>query len=374
MNRTEVLIIGGGPAGSAIAWALGRRGFDVIVMDKASFPRDKVCAGWITPAVVDSLQLDLAAYARERVAQPVHALQVGIVDGSEVTTRRSAEPISYGIRRRELDHYLLQRSGAELRVSCPLRELRRDGDGWLVNGELQTRLLIGAGGHFCPVARLLGARYGRPETAVVAQEIEFEMTPRQATSCGVSGDVPQLFFCRDLRGYGWVFRKGAWLNVGLGRDDPHRLPEHVAAFRESMVRGGRIPADTPTRFRGHAYRMYPHASHRVVDDAVLLIGDAAALAYPVSGEGIRPAVESGLLAAKVIEQAAGDYRAKRLAGYSDLLRECFGARQERDSTALVPDRVKRFVAHRLLASEWFARRVVQDRWFLHRHQPALPHA
>ena len=53
MDACEVLIVGGGPAGSACAWALRNRGCDVVVMDKATFPRDKVCAGWITPAVLD---------------------------------------------------------------------------------------------------------------------------------------------------------------------------------------------------------------------------------------------------------------------------------------------------------------------------------
>ncbi|MHC4938653.1 MAG: NAD(P)/FAD-dependent oxidoreductase [Planctomycetota bacterium] len=371
MSGTEVLIIGGGPAGSTVAWALGRRGFDVTVMDKASFPRDKVCAGWITPAVVESVQLDLAAYGGERVLQPIHALNVGLIDGPGVTTRRGDQPISYGIRRCEFDDYLLRRSGARLRTEWPLRELRREGDGWLVNGKLRARLLVGAGGHFCPVARFLGARTGKLQNTVVAKEIEFEMTPGQAERCEVAGDVPHLLFCRDLRGYGWVFRKGAWLNVGLGRVDSRRLAEHVGAFRESMVNRGRIPADTPTRFRGHAYRLYSPAFREVVDDAVLLVGDAAGLAYPESGEGIRPAVESGLLAAQVVEQASGDYRAARLAAYPGLLGEHFGVRNEQGTTALLPDRVKRFLARRLLASEWFARRVVQERWFLHRHQPAI---
>ena len=55
MHSCDVLIVGGGPAGSTCAWQLVRAGLDVLVMDKHIFPRDKVCAGWITPAVIESL-------------------------------------------------------------------------------------------------------------------------------------------------------------------------------------------------------------------------------------------------------------------------------------------------------------------------------
>jgi flavin-dependent dehydrogenase len=58
MDTCDVLIVGGGPAGSACAWALHRAGVDTVVMDRATFPRDKVCAGWITRQVIAELDLD----------------------------------------------------------------------------------------------------------------------------------------------------------------------------------------------------------------------------------------------------------------------------------------------------------------------------
>ena len=71
MERCDVLIVGGGPAGSSCAWALRGSGLDVAVMDRSTFPRDKVCAGWITPPLVDALQVDLADYALGRTLQPI---------------------------------------------------------------------------------------------------------------------------------------------------------------------------------------------------------------------------------------------------------------------------------------------------------------
>src|SRR5476649_2706380 len=170
----------------------------VTVLDKALFPRNKVCAGWITPAVVQALQLDTEAYARERVLQPITAFRTGLIDGGEVETRYQGT-VSFGIRRCEFDDYLLQRSGARMRLGQTLKSLEKRGSHWLVNDVITTPLIIGAGGHFCPVARLLGAKLGATEPAVAAKEIEFEMDPEQVADCRVLADTPELYFCRDLR-------------------------------------------------------------------------------------------------------------------------------------------------------------------------------
>src|SRR5207253_5141401 len=125
-------------------------------------------------------------------------------------------PISYGIRRYEFDHYLLERSGARTQLGESLKSLERTQGGWLVNGHIQASVVVGAGGHFCPVARHLGARPGHSELAVAAQEIEVEMNERQLRDCPVPPGVPFLYFCDDLKGYGWYYRKANFLNVGLG--------------------------------------------------------------------------------------------------------------------------------------------------------------
>src|SRR5262245_34657379 len=79
MERCEILVIGGGPAGSACAWRLCNAGRDVVVLDAAAFPRDKVCAGWITPQVVQDLRLDVADYARGRTLQPITGFRTGLI-------------------------------------------------------------------------------------------------------------------------------------------------------------------------------------------------------------------------------------------------------------------------------------------------------
>ena len=210
---------------------------------------------------------------------------------------------------------------------------------------------------------------------VAAQEIEFEMSAAQQRACKVAEDRPELYFCDDLKGYGWIFRKGNFLNIGLGREDNHKLAEHVTAFCDGLKQQGRIPSDIPGKFHGHAYLLYPLAPRQLVEDGLLLVGDAAGLAYPQSGEGIRPAIESAVLAADVILAARGNYRRAQLEPYVTQLTARFGKRRQGETPAAsgrLLQRFKQTLAHWLLRREWFARHVVIDRWFLHRQQPLLP--
>ena len=368
METCGVLIVGGGPAGSTCAWALAELGVEALLVDHAHFPRDKVCGGWITPQVVEELELDLEDYSRSRVLQPITGFRVGEI-GDAAREVRYERPVSYGIRRCEFDEYLLRRSGARVREDFELREITRDRGAWLVNGEIRAATLVGASGHFCPVARLLPQAANGD--AVLAQEIEFRMTPEQAAACAVYAELPELYFSRDLLGYGWCIRKGEFLNVGLGRLDKG-LPAHVREFVSFLRTSGRIGFDLEPHFPGHAYYLYGYSPRPLYANDVVLIGDAAGLAYAQSGEGIRPAVESGMLAAETIAAAAGDYSPSRLAPYAERVRERFG--DSGHASALLrhlPSRIRAPLGRWILRREWFLREVILDDYFLHADTPPL---
>jgi geranylgeranyl reductase family protein len=377
MDACDVLIVGGGPAGSSCAWKLRNAGLDVAILDKQVFPRDKVCGGWITPAVVDELEIDLRDYAAGHgpaplVLQPITGFRTGCISGPVVDTRYGT-PVSYGIRRREFDDYLLRRSGARLIPGVALTSLERSGTEWIANESIRAQIVVGAGGHFCPVARLTGAK-PKTEQAVVAQEVEFEMDEAEQAACSVACDTPELYFCADLKGYGWCFRKRNFLNVGLGRMDQHRLSSHVADFLNFLKSAGRLSFDIPRALQGHAYLLYGASARKVVSDGLLLAGDSAGLAYSQSGEGIRPAIESGLLAAKTILAAKGKYDRDNLESYRASIAGRFGGTGTDRATRLgshLPARLISSLGQRLLGSNWFAREVILNRWFLHSGEPAL---
>jgi geranylgeranyl reductase family protein len=365
VERADVLIVGGGPAGSSCAARLVAAGRDVRVVDERPFPRDKPCAGWITPEVVARLALPLDDYAASHTLQPVSRFRIGRIGGRSVDVDY-ARPVSYGIRRCEFDTELLRRSRARTHLGERVVDIRREGREWVLNGRLTAPVLVGAGGHFCPVSRRLNGAPTR-DAPVVAQEVEFRLEGPEL--CRVEPERPELYFSPDLRGYGWCFRKGAHLNIGLGRRDPDGLPRHIEAFLAWLVREGRIAAAPEAGWRGHAYLLREGPPRRLAGDGVLLVGDAAGLAYAASGEGILPAIVSGQLAAEAILEA-GDRLGEDGLGplYARRLAEQLGPPSP---PRLLVRPLAAAAGAVLLASPWFARHVVLDRWFLHR-EAAVP--
>jgi geranylgeranyl reductase family protein len=371
MVTCDALIVGGGPAGSTCAWRLHQAGLDVTVIDAATFPRDKVCAGWITPQVVTALGLDTQAYAKGNIFQPITGFRVGLIGGSSEIKIAYDSPVSFGIRRCEFDHYLLQRSGARLALGTPIASIRRERGQWIVNDAIRAAMLVGAGGSGCPVARTLAGRtHGR--SLVIAREAEARIEVADSEPLAIEQEVPELFFCRDLRGYGWCVRKGEHFNVGLGRLDPRSLPAATAHMVTFLEARNKIPPRFPWRWCGHSYAVNVAPRRRIIDDGVLLVGDAAEIADPQSGEGIRHAVESGLLAAQTIIEARGQFSSSRLEPYAARLQARFATVPLSGAIArIVPDRVKPIVAEYLLDLPAFVKHVVLDQWFLHRRQAAL---
>jgi flavin-dependent dehydrogenase len=361
VERVDVLIAGGGPAGSSLALGLRGSGLCVRILDRAVFPRDKTCAGWVTPAVWRALDLSPSDYgATGRTLQPIRGFQVARM-GAPPSRALHDGVVSHGIRRCEFDAFLLARCGAEVRAGEAVRAVERVGGGWLVNGDTHARLLVGAGGHFCPVARALTG--GAKEAPVVAQEFEIE-----ADGAAVDPEVPEIWYTRDLAGYAWVFRKGRYLNVGLGRRGG-ALSEELQAFVAPLAAGGRVPASWKAAVRGHAYLTYPQTRRPLVAPAAALIGDAAGLAYPKSGEGIRPAVESGLLLARALRGRSDPASRAALDDYQAAMHDRFGPRLGAPAEPVPAWQAA--LAGKLFSNPAFARRVVVDRWFLNAGQAPL---
>src|SRR5258708_27422471 len=106
MRTCDVLVVGGGPAGSTCASALRQAGANVVVMDRARFPRDKVCAGWVTPTVFTSLRLSPDEYrAAGLVLQELRGFRTSCDAGPQIETEYGSV-VSYAVRRCEFDTFL----------------------------------------------------------------------------------------------------------------------------------------------------------------------------------------------------------------------------------------------------------------------------
>lgn len=296
----DVAIIGGGPAGSSCARALVAGGAKVVVIDRADFPRVKLCAGWLSPAIWDELGMSPREYAggiwEWRVCHIHFRGKDHAVAGK-----------GWFIRRFELDDVLLRRAGAELRLGNHVKRFERDADGWtlsLPNGEtLRARFLVGAGGTNCPVARRLSP--ARPNPALGVQELELATDPTaiERTRLGRDGE-PELLLFDDVGGYGWNVPKSDWLNLGCGALDASAVHDAWGVTYAHLRREGHVPSELEpalAHLKGHSYFLF-HPAHlgAAVRDNALLVGDSLGLAHPITGEGILPAVVSGRCAAEAI--------------------------------------------------------------------------
>jgi geranylgeranyl reductase family protein len=294
VQRTDVLVVGAGPAGSAAALAAARAGVAVTLIDRATFPRDKLCGGLLTRRAAK-------AYARafdhpwddviEARSQGMH-----LHDGSRPHLPRlngvSGSHVLEFTCRSRFDHHLLRQAvqaGVQAVLGVAVQGVDADagavtlGDG----SRWQGRVLIGADGANSRVARaVLGTDLLDPRHTALALEVE---APRAWSAASVHD--PEIYFGLVRWGYGWVFPKRETLTVGLGglQGLNPRLKDDLRSF---LAR--RFPqSDVSTlRIKGH-HLPYGRFARRPGRAQVLLCGDAAGLVEPVTGEGIAFALQSG---------------------------------------------------------------------------------
>ena len=291
MRSCDVLIVGGGPAGSSAAWKLTRGGADVLVLDRERFPRLKLCAGWITPEVVRDLQMDIASYPHRFLTfDRLHVHLKGL--------HLRVQCVQHSIRRFELDAWLLERSGAPV-LQHNVHTIRAEAGGYVIDDAFRCRYLIGAGGTRCPVYRTL-FRELNPRTSdlqVVALEHELEYDWKDA-------DCHLWFFEKGLPGYSWyVPKQNGWLNVGVGamaermKTSGRDVKDHWSIFAGML--GRRLAVRAVFKPAGYSYYLRGRVDV-VRRDNAFIAGDAAGLATRDMAEGIGPAVRSGIRAAEAI--------------------------------------------------------------------------
>jgi len=296
MIEHEAIVVGGGPAGAATAWELTRRGVNCLVLDRTAFPREKLCAGWITPDVVADLEFDPGEYPHRFLT--FDALRIA-VKGLPVTLRST----QHSIRRFELDAWLLERSGAPFAVH-EVRRIESDGERYVLDDRYRCRFVIGAGGTRCPVYRNLFRSEQPREKSLQAVTLELEFPyDWQDRDCHL------WFLDKGLPGYSWYVPKAdGYLNVGVGGmaqklksrgDDIHR---HWKLLVRRLMDKGLVDAP-PGNPSGYSYFLRGPSEHIRRGNA-FVVGDALGLATRDMCEGIGPAVRSGLLAARAIVEDA----------------------------------------------------------------------
>lgn len=307
MQNAEVIVIGGGPAGSTCAWKLQQAGIETIVLDKKQFPRLKLCAGWITPKVVRDLQLDLETYPHslltfDRLHFRIHGRKLA------VRTRQ------YSIRRYEFDHWLLQRAAVPV-YHHAAKNIRQENGHYIIDEAYRCKYLIGAGGTNCPVYRTFFQK-ANPR----AHELRITTMEEEFRHDFTDSNCYLWFSEKNLPGYSWYVPKGnGYLNVGIGgkfaeiKSRGETIREHWDHFVQSLANLALV-TDYSFQPQGYHYYLRQNIETGQLGNA-FIVGDAAGLATKDLGEGIGPAVESGILAANAIVHRT-KYSLKSITKYS----------------------------------------------------------
>ncbi len=291
----DVIVVGAGPAGSSCARFLTEAGKRVVILDRVSFPRVKLCAGWLSNPVWTELALTPDDYDRSLWKWNRCYVHFG-------GNCHQVEVDGFFIRRVEFDDFLVRQSGAEL-VEHQVKSIVREGTDWIIDETFRAPVVVGAAGTHCPVARALYGR--RPNRPSGARELEFQLNEDdiRATRAGLNGE-PELYLHSDLRGYSWNIPKSDWLNVGTGTLEAKQVHAAWAEARDVFDAAGHLPASAAPsleKMKGHSYYLFqPAHLDRSGRDGIVLVGDSIGLAHPLTAEGILPAITSARIAADLI--------------------------------------------------------------------------
>jgi geranylgeranyl reductase family protein len=289
MKRYDAIVVGAGPAGSTAAYRLACAGANVLLFDRARFPRDKPCGGGVTGRAARLLPFSIEPIVEHVVAAVDLRLRYG-----RTFARASGEPLVYMTQRKRLDHFLVQKAveaGAELREDVKVSDLEARPGGVSVEG-VEAEVVIGGDGVNGVTARALGLGGNRVVGVALEGNLSYANMDRSAYEGRLAlelGVVPG--------GYGWVFPKGDHANFGVGgwEEEGPRLRDHLRRLCEAHG----LSFDDLEELRGYRLPLREPRSTMACGRA-LLVGDAAGLIDPVSGDGMFEGFLSSQYAAEAV--------------------------------------------------------------------------
>jgi geranylgeranyl reductase family protein len=304
VQRFDVAIVGAGPAGSTAAYRLARAHARVLLIDKARFPRDKPCGGGLTMRAVRQLPFSVEPVVEDRITRARCRLRYG-----PVMERESRQVLCLMTQRRRLDAYLVERAvEAGVTFRDDVRAAVESETGLSVGGEtIEVGAVIGADGANGMTARTLGLGGAIVNGVALEGNLSYDELPPGSWRGSLTLELATV-----PGGYGWIFPKGDHVNVGVGgwgEEGPH-LRRHLRVLCErhgvelrhlTDVRGHRLPMRRPGTV--------------LAKGRALVVGDAAGVLDPVSGDGIYEALVTARLAAEHVLQLL-EGRTEDLEGYA----------------------------------------------------------
>lgn len=295
----EVIIIGAGPAGATLAFQLASRGIKTLVIDRSAFPRYKCCGGGLTVKAAQLLDIDITSLVDDSITGATVTFK-----GDHTFHGDSPTPIMYTLMREKFDHALVARAreaGAEVLEGAEALSLEETNEHIEVTtkaGTFSGSFVVGADGARSRVAKMIGANNHAASVFCLTCRLLARRDDLAAWRARIGIDIGRV-----TGGYGWVFPKSDHLSVGIAR--PTEKAKGLKKVFQEFLDSLNFRHYEVTRWGAE---VLPVLTGRpvLVKGRTLLLGDAAGLADPMTGEGIYNALLSARLGAPAIEKALVD--------------------------------------------------------------------
>jgi geranylgeranyl reductase family protein len=387
ITDAEVIIAGAGPAGTIAAYELASRGVSVLILEKSSFPRYKVCGAGLTYKILREIPFDVSPVLETKINTIIFSK-----DFRDCFIRTSAEPMMFCTNRDKFDDFLLQKAveaGAKVIHGAKVTEVQQNGECVTVTtreGKFSSKLVIGADGASSAVARSAGLR----DHILPGLAWEAEVMADPATVKAFSQTV-FLDWGSFPGGYGWVFPKGDHFSIGVG--GPASLSKGMMPYYQKLVdylasgawEDGILGESEMRKVKSEmrnvksgirivktlSLKSWPIPvrvkKSRFHNGRVLVAGDAGGLTDPLTGEGIYYAVRSGILAARschgYLRAGIPSLKSYTSAVNEELMKELLEANRIKHVFNTVPGRIHRFVRDSDRAWRAFVKILRGERWY-----------
>ena len=296
----DIAVVGGGPAGSSAAISLAQTGMEVVLVEKYSLPRYKACGGGLLRRAIRLLPFNIDPV----IECKCYVIKVNLLDANLRFSLERTEPIVTTTMRQHFDHFMVstaQESGVEVWTGCEVLDLHTNSSHVELlteRGLLRAKFAIGADG----AASLVARKAGWSKCSAFFRTLEFEVYVSESELSRFSG-YARFDLGLVPGGYAWVFPKSDHLSIGIGsiHRGQLRLGQKLQEYFRIIGLERILKIDAHGSFIPVSPRKGSLSRKRT-----LLVGDAAGLANPLTGEGITFAILSGQLAARALTEGAFD--------------------------------------------------------------------